>query len=267
MRRGGEREMALPAQQAGRGIEPDPARAGYVHLGPGVQVSEILRRPCGPIERNHVRSQLDQIARHEPRREADVTQDLHEQPSAVAARARIRCERLLRRLHAGFHADQISDLMVQTLIKPDQEIDDIRPIARDRGEKGRQQRSRRFRIEKRGKFLGELRGIGERESLRERLDKKVERIDHRHVGDQVDGDGEFAGLFREYEAREPVSVWILQPVHEMLRRRHLERVAGYAGAAMRRWPQPDHLRSETDRAVVMVARGVVETDQYRHTPL
>jgi len=196
-----------------------------------------------------------------------VTQDLHEQPSAVAARARIRRERLLRRLHAGFHADQISDLMVQTLIKPDQEIDDIRPIARDRGEKGRQQGSRRFRIEKRGKFLGELRGIGERESLRERLDKKVERIDHRHVGDQVDGDDEFAGLFREYEAREPVSVWILQPVHEMLRRRHLERVARYAGAAMRRWPQPDHLRSKTDRAVVMVACGVVETDQYRHTPL
>src|SRR5258708_33942086 len=137
--------------------------------------------------------------------------------------------------------------MVQTLIKPDQKIDDIRAIARDRGEKGRQQRSRRLCIEKRCKLLGVLRGIDEWESLRERLHKEVERIDHRYVGDQVDGDDEFAGLFREYEARERVSVRVLQPVHEMLRRRHLERVARYGGAAMRRRPRPDHLWSGTDR--------------------
>ena len=265
--RGGEREVALPAQQAGRGVEPDPARTRHVHFSPGVQVGEILRRTCGPIDRKHVRPQLDQIARHEARREADVTQDLHEQPRAVAARARLRRKRLLRRLHADFHADQIADLMVQTLIEANQEIDDIHPIAWDRSEKRRQQRTRRLGIEKRRKLLGELRGIGERESLRERLYEEVERIDHRHVGDQIDGDLEFAGLFREYEAREPVSVRVLQPVHEMLCRRHLERIARYASAAMRRGPQPDDLWSETDGAFVPVARGMVKTDEDRHTPL
>ena len=111
------------------------------------------------------------------------------------------------------------------------------------------------------------RGVSERECFREGLDEEVERIDDRHVGDEIDGDDEFAGLFRKYEAREPVAVRILQPVHEMLRRRHLERIAQYAGAAMRRRPQPDDLRTETDRAVVLIARGVVEADQDRHTPL
>ena len=156
--------------------------------------------------------------------------------------------------------------MVQTLIEANQEIDDIHPIAWDRSEKRRQQRTRRLGIEKRRKLLGELRGIGERESLRERLYEEVERIDHRHVGDQIDGDLEFAGLFREYEAREPVSVRVLQPVHEMLCRRHLERIARYASAAMRRGPQPDDLWSETDGAFVPVARGMVKTDKDRHTP-
>ncbi len=267
VRRGGEGEMTLPAQQTGCGIEPNPARARHVDLRPGVQVGEILGRTFRPFERAHVRPQLNEVARHEPRRESDVTQDLHQQPCAVATRAGACRKRLLRRLHADFHADQVADIAVQALIELHQEIDDVLAMARDGGEKRRQERSRRLGIEKRRKLLGKLRGVSERECFREGLHEEVERIDDRHVGDEIDGDDEFAGLFRKYEASEPVAVRILQPVHEMLRRRHLERIAQYAGAAMRRRPQPDDLRTETDRAIVLIARGVVEADLDRHTPL
>ena len=36
---------------------------------------------------------------------------------------------------------------------------------------------------------------------------------------------------------------------------------------MRRRPQTDHLRTEIDRAIILVARGVMETDQDRHRTL
>src|SRR6185312_8565193 len=68
---------------------------------------DVASSPIQPAPGTYTSPQLDQIPRHEARREADVTQDLHEQPRAVAARARLRRKRLLRRLHAGFHADQI----------------------------------------------------------------------------------------------------------------------------------------------------------------
>src|SRR5262249_28857161 len=66
---------------------------------------------------------------------------------------------------------------------------------------------------------------------------------------------------------EPVSIRILLPVHEVLRRRHPERVTFDPRAAMGGWAQPDDLRREADRPVVAVARDVVETGEDRHTLL
>ena len=40
-RRAGERDVALAAEQAAGGVEPDPAAAGQVDLGPGVQVDDV----------------------------------------------------------------------------------------------------------------------------------------------------------------------------------------------------------------------------------
>src|SRR3979411_1253443 len=57
---------------------------------------------------------------------------------------------------------------------------------------------------------------------------------------------------------------VLLPVHEMLGRRHLERIALNARAAMRGRAQPPPLRAQGDGAVVSVTRCVVEADQNRH---
>jgi len=91
--------------------------------------------------------------------------------------------------------------------------------------------------------------------------KKIEWIDDFQIGEQIDGDGKFLDLFRKHETREPVAVRILLPVHEMLRRRHGQRIARNARAAMRRRTQPHGLRPEIDRAVVGVPGGVVEADE------
>ncbi len=63
--------MALAGEQAGRRIEADPAGAGQVDFGPGVQVGEIGGGARGAVERLHVRPELDEIAGDEARREAD----------------------------------------------------------------------------------------------------------------------------------------------------------------------------------------------------
>ena len=51
MRRGGERDMAFAGQQARGGVEADPAGAGKIDLGPGVQIGEIVLDLARPLER------------------------------------------------------------------------------------------------------------------------------------------------------------------------------------------------------------------------
>jgi hypothetical protein len=46
--RAGQRNVALAGEQAGGRIEADPAGAGQVDFGPGVQVGEVGLGPDGP---------------------------------------------------------------------------------------------------------------------------------------------------------------------------------------------------------------------------
>ena len=48
-----------------------------------------------------------------------MTQQLHEQPARVAARARPFDKRLLRRLHARLHADQVFDVAGELTVELD----------------------------------------------------------------------------------------------------------------------------------------------------
>ena len=114
-----------------------------------------------------------------------------------------------------------------------------------------------------GKLLLQLLGVGERKLLGIGLDEEVERVDDGEFGRQVDLDLELRHLFREHDARQPVPVRVLLPVHEMLGRRHFERVGGDLGAAVRRWSQPDRLRPHVDRTVVVVGGDVVKADEDR----
>jgi type IV secretory pathway TrbL component len=77
----GQRDVAFAGQQAGGRVQADPAGAGQVDLAPGVQVGEVDLGAAGAVERLHVGLQLDQVARHEARRQAQVAQQLHQQPA------------------------------------------------------------------------------------------------------------------------------------------------------------------------------------------
>ena len=55
LRRRGERDVALAGEQAGGRVEADPAGAGKVDLGPGMQVGEVgFGAGGGAVERLHV---------------------------------------------------------------------------------------------------------------------------------------------------------------------------------------------------------------------
>ena len=106
--------------------------------------------------------------------------------------------------------------------------------------------------------------VSEREVLRVRLQEEVERIQHRHLGDQIHLDAQLARRLREHEAREIVRLRILLPVDEVLGRLDLERVGQDARAAMGRRPQPHDLRSEHHRPVVPVMHHMIERYMNRH---
>ncbi len=95
MRRRAKRQMAFAAEQAGGRVQADPARAGQIDFGPGVQVGEIVVCvPFGPSSGSTSALKLDQIAGDEARGEAEMAQDLHQQPGGIAARARRQRQRL-----------------------------------------------------------------------------------------------------------------------------------------------------------------------------
>ena len=70
-----------------------------------MQVGEIELGAAGAFERFYVRTQLNEITGDEAGRQADMPQDLHQQPRRVAARAGAGGERFFGRLHARLHAD------------------------------------------------------------------------------------------------------------------------------------------------------------------
>ena len=164
----------------------------------------------------------------------------------------------------GIHPDQIADVALQALIERDDEVDDVLRRARDGGEKFPQQRTRLFLNEIRRQLLIILARVDERIVRRRRIDKEVERIDDGHIGEEINRDAELGRPFGKDETRQPVSVRILLPVHEMLGRRDLERIARDPGAAVGRRPQANDMRTERDGTVVAVTRDVLEADQDRH---
>src|SRR5207245_11322610 len=114
---------AVPlARQHARGdVEPDPPRARQIDLGPGVQIGEIAFDLARALDRIDVGPQLHEIAGDEARREAEVAEDLDQQPCRVAARPGAGSQRLFRRLNARLHPDDIADLFLQLRVQPYQD--------------------------------------------------------------------------------------------------------------------------------------------------
>ena len=133
--------MAFAGEEARSRIEPDPTGARQVHLGPGMQIGKVRGRAGGAIERFDVGAQLNQIAGDKAGGEAQIAQDLHQQPASVAAGSTAGGERELGRLDAGLHANQIADVALQPLVQHHQEVIGGHGHPRHRGEPTGQQRS------------------------------------------------------------------------------------------------------------------------------
>ncbi len=262
--RAGERDMSFAGVQARGRIEADPAGAGQIDLAPGMQVGEIDFGAARAVERLHVALQLDQVARDEARRQAQVAQQLHQQPAAVAARAAAVDERELGRLHARLHADEIRDVLLQALIQADQKTVGGLRLDVDAGQVLGEARRLRALQQIRLQLDQQLRLVGERKLLGARLEEEVERIEHRHLGDEIDLDAKEGRHLREHQPRQVVRLRVLLPVDEVRARLDAHRIAEDARARMRRRPQPNDLRAEMDRPVVAVVGDVVERDVDRH---
>jgi hypothetical protein len=90
------------------------------------------------------------------------------------------------------------------------------------------------------------------------FEEKVERVLHRHVGDQVDRDFKPLDRIGEHDAGLIIAVRVLLPIDEVALGLNLERIAQYGGARVRRRAQPDDLRSHLRLAVVDVAGAVIK---------
>ena len=262
-----ERDVAFAGEQPRGRVEPDPAGAGQEDLAPCVQVGEIDLGAARAVERLHIALELDQVARHEPRREPEVTKHLHQQPAGVAAGARSLDQRFFRRLHTGLETDEVADVLLQTLVELDQEVVGVPARAGHRLDVLREQRRELAANEVRSKLAGELGLVGERKVFGRGLEEEIERVEHRHLGHQIDLDAKRRGLVGEDQPGEVVGLRVLLPVDEVGRRLHPHRIAQDAGARMRRWTQPDDLRTEVNRPVVPVVGHVVERDMDGHSGL
>ena len=122
----------------------------------------------------------------------------------------------------------------------------------------------RTAIEIRLQLSPQFLGIFERIFFRVFFDEEVERIDHRHVCDQIDRNGQMIRGFVKDVPRDRITVGVLLQVDEVIRRAdphavRVDRRAGVKGGA-----KPNALRSQRCRTIVKVFSFVMQSDADRH---
>src|ERR1700730_8637379 len=186
-----------------------------------------------------------------------MAQDLDEHPGRIAAGAGAKLQGFLRRLDAWLHPDYIANRLLQRGIEIDEKIhggDRALGQARDIG---RQAWPQWFGIEIRRELRLQFGLISERKLFGIGFDEKVERVDDRKFGGQIDLDLELRHFLWKDEPCLPIAMRVLLPVYEMLRRRHLQRIGGDFGAAVRRRAQPDGLRLKHDWPGVLIVSDMM----------
>ena len=204
MRRARQRNVAFSGQQARGGIQPNPAGTRQIDFAPGVQIREIDFGAAGAVERLHVGLELNQVARYKTGCQPAMAQQLHQQPSGIAARARTQFERLVRRLYAGFHADQVVDVMVHHLVNVHQKIDGAAFFAADTGNTSDQPFGERLASQVGRELLRRQNIVFEGEFFRLRLEEEIKRVVDRHVHHQIHRHLEFTRLFVENQTGQVV---------------------------------------------------------------
>ena len=166
-----------PGHQAGGGVEADPAGAGQIDLGPGMQIGEVSAGALRPLDRLLVGDELDQVARDEARGEAEMAQKLHQQPGGIAAGAAALGQRLLRRPDAGLHPDDIGDGLLHTAVQGHQHVDGALALgAADLRQVCGEARGRSHRAAEGGELLLQHRVVGEGPALGLGFQEEVEGL-------------------------------------------------------------------------------------------
>ena len=183
--RDGQRDMPFPGKQARSRIHADPTGAGNVGFAPGMQIGEIGRGSGRPLQRLFISHQLDQVAGHKTGGNPKVSQQLHQKPGAVTTGTGMLRQRFLAGLDTRLQANQVGDGLLDFLVDQYQQIgsgDTNRDSLAKVRQPGLKQRAKRLGCQERGQFRGHLLGIAERVMLSPFLDKKIEGVDDRHVG-------------------------------------------------------------------------------------
>ena len=112
----GQWDVSLTGKQTRSGIQPQPARPGYVDLRPGVQIGKIMVGSDRPLQRFHVRSELDQIARNKACSQSQVAQNLDQQPTGIAAGTQGSLQGVFAGLDSRLHPNGILHILFQPLV-------------------------------------------------------------------------------------------------------------------------------------------------------
>ena len=108
-------------------------------------------------------------------------------------------------------------------------------LARNRRQVTLEERRQRVLSKVRRELHALPRFVVERIILGVGFQEKIERVNNRHLGDEVDFDAKFPRRLRENQARKVIRLRILLPVDEMLGRLNPQRIAQNAacGSAAR----------------------------------
>ena len=187
-----------------------------------------------------------------------MAQHLHHQPGAVTATAAGVGECEFWRLHTRLHADEVADVVLQTLVDGDDEVVGSLGGQGHAVHKGLEARRDRALDEVGRQLLRQVGRVGKRVVLGLGFQKKIEGVVDSHLGHQVHRDLELFGFVGKDQTRQVVGKRVLLPVHKMLLGFDTQRIAEDARAAMGRRAQTHHLRRELHRLAVAVVRDVVQ---------
>ena len=259
-----ERQMPFARQEPGGGVEADPTGTRQIHLAPRMQVGEIAVRPTRPINRLDIGDELNQVTGDESRGQAEVAEHLDQQPGRVPAGARTKRQCLFRCLHTRLEPDDIPDVLLKLSVDVDERVNRATAVPPYTGHVVGQPRPERIRAPKRLQLVRQRLVVHERKVLAVRLEKEIERVVHRHLGDKIDLDAELAHPLRKGEPRDVVALGILLPVDEVMRWRDALRVRQHRRPAMRGRAKTHELRRQLDISVVAVVRHMTKGDMYAH---
>ena len=223
-----------------------------------MQVGKIGLGAQRALDRVDIVLELDQVTRHEARRESHAPQQLDQQPATVTARAKLARQRLVGGLHPGFHPHRIFDKPRNLGVYPDDIVDRRLTLWLQALEQRSQPRSIIVDRQIGRQILRQLLGISERQRRCIRLDEKIERVDHHHLGGHVDRNAELGRRLGKDDARQPIAVRVLLPVDEMGRRRHFHRITRDACPRVRRRPQADYMGTQNDRFGIAIRGDMIE---------